>query len=239
MEKKIMPAGDAALVVEFGKEISDECNQKVMMLANQIKQKKIRGVREILPTFRSLMIFYDSQVTNYLKLKKIIERIKPDTVKESELLKKTLLVPCCYGREYGPDIKDMSKLLELSEEEIIKLHSDTVYKIYMLGFLPGFVYLGGLNPKICVPRLEMPRTLIPKGSVGIGGTQTGVYPVASPGGWRLIGSTPLDFYNPKRNVPILCNAGEQIHFIPIGKEEYELIRKDVEAGTYKPQYENS
>ena len=149
----------------------------------------------------------------------------------------TLLVPCCYGNEFGPDLADMSSMLGLSEEEIIRLHSTPDYKIYMLGFLPGFVYLGGLDERIHAKRLDSPRTAIPKGSVGIGGSQTGVYPIASPGGWRLIGSTPLEFYNPLREEPILCKAGERLRFVPIDQKEYELIKKDVENGTYHPEYQ--
>ena len=121
----------------------------------------------------------------------------------------------------GPDMDDMTTLTGLSREEIIAIHSGTDYKIYRMGFLPGFVYLGGLDPRICAPRLSTPRTRIEPGSVGIGGSQTGVYPVASPGGWRILGYTPLKFYDPLKDEPILCRAGQYIRFVPISREEYE------------------
>ena len=237
MEKKILPAGDAALVVEFGREISDELNEQVHLLAGAMKRSPIHGVREVLPTFRSLMVCYDPGVISFAKLKKKIEHIKLDGKMAGTEMDETLLVPCCYGNEFGPDLADMSSMLGLSVEEIIRLHSTPDYKIYMLGFLPGFVYLGGLDERIHAKRLDSPRTAIPKGSVGIGGSQTGVYPIASPGGWRLIGSTPLEFYNPLREEPILCKAGERLRFVPIDQKEYELIKKDVENGTYHPEYQ--
>lgn len=236
MEKRILPAGDSAMVVEFGTEIDDEINKHVMILSKLIKEKKIKGVREVLPTFRSLMIFYDYKKISFGKLKRIVEKMETMQGNTSDDKFRTLLVPCCYDQKFGLDLEDMTALCDLSKEEIIKLHSEVDYKIYMLGFLPGFVYLGGLNPKICAPRLNTPRTKIPKGSVGIGGTQTGVYPVDSPGGWRLIGSTPIDFYNPKLEKPILCNAGEKIKFVPISAGEYDQIKNDVEKGTYIQQY---
>ena len=123
----------------------------------------------------------------------------------------------------------MAELTGLSPQEIIRIHSGTDYRVYMLGFLPGFVYLGGLDPRIAVPRLQVPRVEIPAGSVAIGGSQTGVYPIASPGGWRLIGSTPLAFYDPEREKPILCEAGDFIRFVPITPEEYEQYDAEAEV----------
>ncbi|MBQ2047711.1 MAG: 5-oxoprolinase subunit PxpB, partial [Schwartzia sp.] len=127
------------------------------------------------------------------------------------------------------DLIDMEKVTGLSREEIVKIHSGTDYRVYMLGFLPGFAYLGGLDERIAAPRLKTPRLSIPAGSVAIGGNQTGVYPIASPGGWRIIGSTPIEFYNPNREEPILCKAGDYIRFVPIGEDEYDEIREHPEA----------
>ena len=130
----------------------------------------------------------------------------------------------------------MADQLGMSETEIINIHKSVDYKIYMLGFLPGFVYLGGLDERIHMPRLDVPRTKIPERSVGIGGNQTGVYPMESPGGWRLIGSTPLNFYNLVNNPPVLCEAGEYIRFEPVTKQEYQSSRRDVEKGSYKAEF---
>lgn len=239
MEVRYLPAGDEAMVIEFGKTIDEEINNRVISMATSIRNKRIKGVREILPTYRSLMVFYNPKKISYIRLVSTVKALGFKENEGEEEEKKTLIVPCCYDDSFGPDLSDMSKELGLTKEEIVKIHSEKKYKIYMLGFLPGFVYLGGLDKRINIPRLQTPRTKIPARSVGIGGAQTGVYPVDSPGGWRLIGSTPLDFYDIKREDPILCEAGEYIRFRPVSKPEYSDIRRDIEVGNYKPEYENN
>jgi len=217
-EIRFLPAGDSALVAEFGMEVDEAVNQRVHDMAEWLETRRISGVTEVLPTFRSLMVFYDPTKLSYTALVRRLRKYRPaaETGKAAE--KKVLQVPCCYD---GPDLDGMTALTGLSREEIIAIHSGVDYKIYMMGFLPGFVYLGGLDKRICVPRLETPRTRIEPGSVGIGGSQTGVYPVASPGGWRILGRTYLKFYDPNRTEPILCRAGQYIRFVPISREAYE------------------
>ena len=226
---RFLPAGDRALVAEFGKSIDEETNRKVQQLCRTLEEQPVRGVTELVPTFRSLMICYDPKIVTYRKLVKNLEGRQLSGEEKEESAKRILEVPCCYD---GEDLEDMETITGLSREEIISIHSGTTYKIYMLGFLPGFVYLGGLDARICAPRLASPRTRIPAGSVGIGGNQTGVYPMASPGGWRLIGRTPLRFYDPARPEPILCRAGEYIRFVPIGSEEFDRISAQGES--YRP-----
>lgn len=232
---KFFPAGDHAMVVEFGSIIAENINQKVHALAGWIEEKQIEGVVELLPTFRSLMIYYDCHVVSFERLKRKVSEFDDTKVSAGAEKKKIIKVPCCYGARFGSDLHDMEKILGIDKDEIIRIHSSVCYKIYMLGFLPGFVYLGGLDKRIEVPRLSSPRVKINPGSVGIGGNQTGVYPVASPGGWRLIGGTPLDFYDPDREKPILCNAGEYIRFVPIHIDEYYDIRHLVLKGQYEPE----
>lgn len=232
---KFFPAGDHAMVVEFGSIIAENINQKVHALAGWIEEKQIEGVVELLPTFRSLMIYYDCHVVSFEQLKRKVSEFDDTKVSANAEKKKIIKVPCCYGARFGSDLHDMEKILGIDKDEIIRIHSSVCYKIYMLGFLPGFVYLGGLDKRIEVPRLSSPRVKINPGSVGIGGNQTGVYPVASPGGWRLIGGTPLDFYDPDREKPILCNAGEYIRFTPIHIDEYYDIRHLVLKGQYEPE----
>lgn len=232
---KFFPAGDHAMVVEFGSIIAENINQKVHALAGWIEEKQIEGVVELLPTFRSLMIYYDCHVVSFEQLKRKVSEFDDTKVSAGAEKKKIIKVPCCYGARFGSDLHDMEKILGIDKDEIIRIHSSVCYKIYMLGFLPGFVYLGGLDKRIEVPRLSSPRVKINPGSVGIGGNQTGVYPVASPGGWRLIGGTPLDFYDPDREKPILCNAGEYIRFVPIHIDEYYDIRHLVLKGQYEPE----
>ena len=215
---RFMPAGDAALVAEFGREVDETVNQRVHEMAKWLAEKQIPGVTEVLPTFRSLMIFYDPGKISYGRLVRALQSYRPGGAEHQAGEKTVLSIPCCYD---GPDLEGMSALTGLSREEIIAIHSGVDYKIYMMGFLPGFVYLGGLDKRICVPRLETPRTRIEPGSVGIGGSQTGVYPVASPGGWRILGRTYRKFYDPAREEPVLCKAGQYIRFVPVSQEEYE------------------
>jgi KipI family sensor histidine kinase inhibitor len=233
----VCPVGDQAVLCEFGDVISEEINNSVHYLKKSIIDKNIVGVTEIVPTYRSLLVFYNQSIISYRKLTKIIRSIDMKENKEDGVIdKKIRVVPCLYGGEYGPDLQEMSNKLNMDVEQIINIHQSVDYKIYMLGFLPGFVYLGGLDKRIHMPRLDVPRTKIPARSVGIGGSQTGVYPMESPGGWRLIGKTPLDFYNPHREPPVLCKAGEYIRFVAISQNDYENIRKDVENGVYREEW---
>lgn len=233
---RFLTAGDRGLVVEFGNEISEEINNQVHAFARQIEERKIKGIIETVPTFRSLMIYYDTDVISYQKLIRILSRIPVSEEDVGKEKKKVLQIPCCYEAPFGEDLADMEQLLGLSRQEIVQIHSSTNYKIYMLGFLPGFVYLGGLDPRIETPRLKTPRVKIEAGSVGIGGNQTGVYPVASPGGWRLIGNTPVKFYDPQSKEPILCHAGEYIRFVPVTYQEYRHIEQLVADGKYQKEY---
>lgn len=219
--RKILPAGDQALVVEFGQEISEELNRKVQILNQKITDRKIEGIVETVPTFRSLLVTYDPAVIGFQKLKQILEKIQADVDMSGDQGHHVVEIPVCYGGEFGEDLPDVAAHAGLSEEEVIRLHSEKEYNIYMLGFLPGFPYLGGLDPRLHTPRLANPRTKIPAGSVGIGGEQTGIYPLDSPGGWRLIGRTPLKLYDPDREEPFLYQAGDYIRFVPITREEYE------------------
>lgn len=233
---RICPVGDQAVLCEFDNEIDVQTNDRVQHLAAQIKAVHPKGVTEVLPTYRSLLIFYDQAITTYRKLMPVIKKFS--TIKASEMKekKRVRIVPCCYGGEEGPDLAGMSRELGRSEEEIMQIHQSVDYKIYMLGFLPGFVYLGGLDERIHMPRLSVPRTKIPARSVGIGGSQTGVYPMESPGGWRLIGRTPLSFYDQTSDPPVLCKAGEYIRFAAVTEREYELIRQDVVNKVYRPEF---
>ena len=142
-------------------------------------------------------------------------------------------IPVCYGGEYGPDIQNIADHAGLSVEEVIQIHTSRDYLIYMLGFLPGFTYLGGLDERIHTPRLANPRIRIPAGSVGIGGSQTGIYPMDSPGGWQLMGMTPVKTYDPDREVPILVEAGDYIRFVAIDEDEFHRIKELVDKNEYQ------
>ena len=225
---RIVPAGARALVADFGNVISEDVNRQVNALKNSLLAEKAAGVREMIPTYRSLLVEYNPSIISMQELSRRIEAAAAelDGAAADAEKKRVLEIPCCYGGKYGEDLAGMAELTGLSEKEIIAIHAGTEYRVYMLGFLPGFVYLGGMDERIAAPRLKSPRVSRPAGSVGIGGSQTGVYPMASPGGWRLIGMTPVSFYDPNREKPVLCEAGDYIRFVPIPPEEYERQVKE-------------
>lgn len=229
---RILNCGDSALTVQFGNEICIETGKTVRALTEALEMKKIRGIVELIPAFCALTVCYDPMLLPYKKLCRIIEKEIEKASGNSENIKRIHHIPVLYGGDMGPDLYDVARLTGLSEAEVVSRHYAPDYMIYMLGFLPGFPYLGGLDKSIEVPRLESPRTVIPRGSVGIGGSQTGIYPLESPGGWRLIGRTPLLPYDPERENPVLYKAGDFIRFVPITKSEYDNIDALVKEGKY-------
>jgi KipI family sensor histidine kinase inhibitor len=230
---RILTAGDSSLLVEFGHEISPEINRKISSTVQLMKEQHIEGIVDVIPTYCSLLVNYDPLVIGYKDLKNRLEGLVKVDVKSGEGKKTIVEIPVCYGGEYGPDIANIAEHAGLTEEEVIKIHSSKDYLIYMLGFLPGFTSLGGLDERIHTPRLASPRIKIRAGSVGIGGSQTGIYPLDSPGGWQLMGMTPVKTYDPDREVPILVEAGQYIRFIPIDEAEYLRIKELVDRGEYQ------
>ncbi len=230
---RILTAGDSALLIEFGKEINPETNRKITAIVQLMREQHIEGIVDVIPAFCSLLINYDPRVLSYEELKERMENLLKMETKTETTRKRIFEIPVCYGGEYGPDIDNIAEHAGLSVNEVIKIHSSKDYLIYMLGFLPGFTYLGGLDERIHTPRLASPRLTIRAGSVGIGGSQTGIYPLDSPGGWQLMGLTPVRTYDPERQTPILVEAGDYIRFIPIDEEEFLRIQKLVEKGEYQ------
>ena len=184
-------------------------------------------IREIVPTYRSIIVHFDSLKISYGDLKKKILELGDSRSDDGEEEVNMVEIPVLYGGDSGPDIESVAEHNGISVEDVIKIHSSRDYLIYMLGFTPGFPYLGGMDERIATPRLEKPRLKIDAGSVGIAGSQTGIYPLESPGGWQLIGKTPLDIFNPENEDPFLLNAGDYIRFIPITIEEYDVIKSKV------------
>lgn len=230
---RILTEGDSSVLIEFGKEISPEINRKITATVQMMREQHIEGVVDAIPAFCSLLINYDPRVITFDELKKRLEALVKLDVKTGEEKKRIFEIPVCYGGEYGPDIANIAKNAGLTEEEVIEIHSSRDYLIYMLGFLPGFCYLGGLDERIHTPRLSNPRIKINAGSVGIGGSQTGIYPLDSPGGWQLMGMTPVKTYDPGREIPILVEAGDYIRFVPVDEEEYKRIKELADRGEYE------
>ena len=230
---RILTEGDSSLLIVFGNEVSPDINKKISAVVSLFRSQQIKGVVDLIPSYCALLINYNPAVTTFSEIKKRAEQILSMDVKTSDEKKVIVEIPVCYGGDYGPDIQNIADNAGLTIQEVIDLHSSRDYLIYMLGFLPGFCYLGGLDERIHTPRLANPRLKIREGSVGIGGASTGIYPMDSPGGWQLMGMTPVKTFDADREVPILLEAGQYIRFIPITEEEFIEIRKKVEAGEYE------
>ncbi len=226
-------AGDSAINLEFATTISAETSTKIRLAAEGLRDDPIEGVVELVPTFCSLMVVYDPCVIGFDELVGKVRGKLRNLTAETNSIRRIVKIPVCYGGEYGPDIATVAEHAGMTEDEVVRVHSGHDYLIDMLGFLPGFAYLGGLDERLHTPRLATPRTRLEAGSVGIGGAQTGVYPLPSPGGWQIIGRTPVRPYDPDRAKPILYEAGEYLRFEPISPAEYQAIDAQVKAGTYE------
>lgn len=228
-----LPSGDRAMVVEFGSEIDPEINALVHRATAAIERAELDGVVELVPTYRSLMLHFDPSLTRYDTLQQAILDLDMDEGGAAGSQQRVVEIPTLYGGEYGPDIGFVAENAGMSESEVIEIHSGSDYLVYAMGFSPGFPYLGGLDPRLNTPRLTTPRTLIPGGSVGIAETQTGAYPVASPGGWQLIGRTPLKLFEPESDPPAIINAGDRVRFVSLANEDAFLeIENQVQDGSY-------
>jgi inhibitor of KinA len=230
----IRPLGDQAAHIQWRKSISPSINDKIRSFTQYIQTHPIRGVNELVPAYCSLTVYYNPKETSWDEL---TDRLRYSLRASSEMEagpKRNVLIPTLYGGEWGPDIDYVAEYHGRSVQEVIDLHSGVEYLVYMLGFSPGFPYLGGMDESIATPRLSSPRLRIPPGSVGIAGSQTGIYPSATPGGWQIIGRTPLKLYDPSANSPFLLKAGDFLKFVPITMKEYVEIEAQIKLDFYKP-----
>lgn len=229
---RYLTAGDKAIELEFGNEISKELNLLVRKVYYCIRKKNIEGIEEMVPTYRSLIVYYNPQKIKYTYLVQQFKELEKSVTEISLPTAHVTEIPVLYGGEYGPDLEFVAQYNKLSVEEVIKIHTEKEYFIYMLGFSPGFPYLGGMSDKIATPRLEKPRIKVSEGSVGIAGGQTGIYPISSPGGWQIIGRIPVKLFEIKEKLPFLLKSGDYLKFYPINQKEFKEIKKKVEEGNY-------
>ena len=234
-EPRFLPAGEACLVVEFADEISREANDVVAALGRALTAQKDVKIVECMPTYRSLAVYFEPLSASCGEVESEVKKLLTESSGPSQGACREITVPVCYGGEYGPDLQNVADHAKISVEEVVKRHSAKVCHCYMIGFVPGFAYLGGMDESIATPRLANPRTVIEAGSVGIAGKQTGIYPIASPGGWQLIGRTPLRLFTPEAARPTLIEAGCDVRFEPVAEAEYRRIEAEIAAGTYKPK----
>ena len=233
-----LPAGDQAIVVELGDAIDPKINRRVHDLVRAIEGQDVPGVVDLLPTYRSLLVQYDPMQVSYSDLQDRLAEIERDLGESTAGASRTVQIPTLYQGEHAPDLQFVAEHAGLTTDEVIELHSGTDYLVYMMGFTAGFPYLGGLSERLITPRLDTPRAEIPAGSVGIAESQTGVYPVSSPGGWRLIGRTPVKMFDARRDAPSLLAAGDFVRFVPLPDDgEYRRILELVEADEYEPTVE--
>ena len=225
MKPTISPVGDRAISIDFGQVIDPTINRHIRQTIERIKELQLEGIIELVPTYCALLVEYDAMLYSYSEICNIIKpTLEEGMANTTNELVTVVEVPTVYGGEFGPDLSFVASHNHLSEDEVISIHSGTDYLVYMLGFIPGFTYLGGMDPRIATPRLSSPRTLIPAGSVGIAGEQTGTYPSDSPGGWQIIGRTPVTMYDMSKAQAALLKAGDYVRYVPIDESEFHRIK---------------
>ena len=225
MKPTISPVGDCAISIDFGQVIDPKINRHIRQTIERIQELKLDGITELVPTYCALLIQYDAMLYSYSDICNLMEPLlEPSSTDDANERVTVIEIPTVYGGEFGPDLGFVASHNNLSEDEVVSIHSGTDSLVYMLGFIPGFTYLGGMDPRIATPRLSSPRTLIPAGSVGIAGEQTGTYPSDSPGGWQIIGRTPVTMYDMSKEQAALLSAGDYVRYVPIDEAEYNRIK---------------
>ncbi|HEY2151295.1 MAG TPA: 5-oxoprolinase subunit PxpB [Vicinamibacterales bacterium] len=228
---RIVAAGDSVIVVEFEERIDPIVNDRTIACAGALQRAAISGVRDVVPTYRSVAIYFDPLRTNGAALMARAEVVaravssrssdSPEAIRSPAAPSPTVRIPVCYGDELGPDLADLAAFAHMDETEVVRTHVASTYRVFMVGFVPGFAYLGVVDERIAMPRRASPRLRVPAGSVAVGGVQTGVYPMETPGGWQVIGRTPVKPFDPGRADPFLMKAGDAVEFYPIERGEFD------------------
>lgn len=224
---QIVAAGDSALIVEFEERIDRAVNARAVALAERLQADPVAGVRDVVPTYRSVAVYFDPLRTPHDALVARLSREAAVSGPPARRAHEVLRVPVCYGGEFGPDLADVAAFGRVSEPVVVELHTKPTYHVFMLGFAPGMAYMGVVDDRIAAPRRDTPRVRVPRGSVGIAGAQTGVYPGEMPGGWQIIGRTPLKPFDPDRSDPFLVKAGDAVSFHAIDRTEFDRLDREV------------
>jgi len=220
---RIVPVGDATIVVEFEERIDPAVNARAIATAEAVRAAAISGVRDVVPSYRSVAVYFDPLLTDHERLVWRLEDAIARPVHAESVEHAHIRVPVCYGGEFGPDLPEIARVRGVSEAEVIEIHSSRTYRVFMLGFMPGFAYMGLVDSRIAVPRRQTPRVRVPRGSVCVAGVQTSVHPVDAPSGWHLIGRTPVRPFDPSRRDPFLMKPADEVHFYPIGRDEFDRL----------------
>jgi inhibitor of KinA len=224
----IFPLGDSALTIDFGNIISEALNKKVIEFQLQLQSRNFPFVKDIIPDYASLTVVYDvsmlypqpDDTTVFETIATVIENLEVDTIAVEEK-RNVLRIPVCYSKKFAPDLELLAGTKKMEIQEVIDLHTSRTYRVYMLGFLPGFSYMGQVDERLTMPRKMQPRLQVAEGSVGIAGRQTGIYPLASPGGWQLIGRTPVKVYDKNQSQPVMFRPGDEVEFYSISEDEFK------------------
>jgi inhibitor of KinA len=222
---KISPLGDQAIIIELDKKIHPHIHQQIKSYEKAVEQNPFPGFIEMVLSYTTVTIFYDPLILSYQaiceKMIQLYNKVEESDVPSSRVID----IPVCYGGDYGPDLEFVAQHNNLTSEDVIRIHSEREYLVYMIGFAPGFPYLGGMSERIAAPRQANPRLEVPAGSVGVAGKQTGIYSLATPGGWQIIGRTPYSLFRSQEVPPSLLQAGDHVQFVPISAEEYQHLKR--------------
>lgn len=223
---RFVRASDQSLLIYFDREISPAAHEQLRRLLHLLEIEPIPSVRNLHPAYCSLLIKFDALTIDHppleSTLRSYLQRLREVSLPDPRQIE----IPVCYGGEFGPDLDEVANQLGLTPDRVIELHCSATYLVYFLGFVPGFAYLGELPSALVLPRLATPRRKVPAGSVGIAGTQTGVYPFATPGGWRLLGRTPLAMFRPDRRQLSLLTIGDHVRFTPVSPERFAQLQRE-------------
>lgn len=236
MEAKILPAGETCLFVDFGEVIDLEVNARVQSLMRALADRPFGGMKELVPTYRSLSVYFDPVTVNLSALRTRLGEELNKPFDAAQVGGREVRVPVAFGGEFGPDLGDVAGHTGLTEDEVVRRYCNSPLYCYMNGFTPGFPYLGGMDQSLTTPRLKTPREVISANSVAIGGAQAGAYSVAGPGGWRIIGRVPYDLYDPQRRPAVAIASGLWVKFYAVTKERYAEIQAQMKSGAYRIEY---